>query len=163
MSTQTDRLERKIDSMFDLVDKLPNDEVKARLAEYLCIRTSGLIEQVVKELVSEFMNGNSQQEVSKYVTGKMKNVTNLNYVRLEKLLESFSEEWQHQYKARVSREEEASLNSILNLRNSIAHGGSNTASYLIVKAHYTNVKTVIAHLKLIVSKRSQGKRTRKTA
>ena len=160
MSLVIERLERKLDSLFLLVDALPNDEVKARLADYLCIRIAGLIERVVKQLVGEFMDGASQQEVNKYVTTKMKSVTNLNHIKLGKLLESFSRDWQDDYTRNATDEEIASLDSILHLRNSIAHGGDQTTGYDKVKLHYGNVKTVIGRLKLIIRKHPRRARVR---
>lgn len=161
MSLVTERLERKLDNLFLVVDALPEGEAKARLADFLCIRIAGLIERVVKQLVGEFMDGASQQEVNKYVTTKMANVTNLNHIKLANLLESFSLDWQDDYTRNATDGEIASLDSILSLRNSIAHGGDQTTGYDNVKAHYANVKAVIGRLKLIIRKhpRRAGART----
>lgn len=161
MSQNIERLEKKLDDMFTMVDAVQDAEAKARLAEYLCIRTSGLLETVVKQLVSEFMDGNSQQEVDRYVKTKMKSVTNLKHAKLEKLLESFSSDWQSQYVSGISDAEKASLNSIIDLRNSMAHGGTQSASYGTVKSHYNNVKSVIGRLKVIIRKRGRQDRVRR--
>ena len=162
MSLSIQQLERKLDEMFEMVDALPNNEAKARLAEYLCIRTSGLLEKVVKQLISEFIEG-SQQETNKFVSSKIQMVSNLNHPKLRKLLESFSLEWRSAYLESASVQEIASLNSILDLRNSIAHGGSQTTSYGIVKGHYDNVKSVIGRLKVIIRKRGRQDRVRRAA
>ncbi|UOQ75210.1 HEPN domain-containing protein [Hymenobacter cellulosilyticus] len=160
MSLVIERLERKLDSLFLVVDALPEGEAKARLADYLCIRIAGLIERVVKQLVGDFMDGASQQEINKYVTTKLSSVTNLNHIKLAKLLESFSIDWQDEYTRNATDAEIASLDSILRLRNSIAHGGDQTTGYSNVKAHYANVKTVIGRLKLIIRKHPRRARAR---
>lgn len=155
MSHSIERLEKKLDDMFTMVNAVQDIEAKARLAEYLCIRTSGLLESVVKQLVSEFMDGNSQQEANRYVKTKMQTVTNLKHAKLEKLLDSFSSDWQNEYASGISDAEKASLNSIIDLRNSMAHGGTQSVSFVTVKSHYDNVKNVIAHLKAIIRKRGR--------
>lgn len=163
MSLVIERLERKLDEMFVLVASLPNGEVKARLTDYLCIRTSGLIERVVKQLVGDFMEDASQEEVNRFVVNKLQNVTNLNHVKIEKLLETFSKDWQDEYIREATLQEIASLNSILDLRNSIAHGGNHTAGFNVVKGHYDNVKTVIGRLKRIIRKQPRRVRVRNSA
>jgi hypothetical protein len=93
----------------------------------------------------------------------MKSVTNLKHPKLEKLLESFSIDWQSRYAQSVSEPEKASLNSIVDLRNSMAHGGMQTTSYRNVKEHYNNVKSVIGHLKTIIRKAPPRATSKKAA
>lgn len=149
-------LEQKTDALFDQVGALPEDEVKARLSEYLCIRASGLLENVVKALVMEYAEGNGPQEVTKYVQSKLVSLTNLEHEKLKRLLLSFSQEWHDQYVKQITEAQAESLNSIYGLRNSLAHGGSSTVSYARVKSHYENMKGVIGGLKLIIAKKGKA-------
>jgi methylphosphotriester-DNA--protein-cysteine methyltransferase len=82
----------------------------------------------------------------------MQTVTNLTDDKLLKLLESFSTDWEVEFKQNVTAQEISSLNSIIHLRNGMAHGGSQSVSYRIVRAHYDNIKQIIARLKKIIAK-----------
>jgi hypothetical protein len=145
-------LEVKLDRLFARVEPMPEDDIKAKLAEYLCIRISGLLESVIKQLVNEFLDGSVPQEANKYIVRKMQTVTNLTDDKLLKLLESFSTDWEVEFKKNVTAQEISSLNSIIHLRNGMAHGGSQSVSYRTVKAHYDNIKQLIERLKTIIAK-----------
>jgi hypothetical protein len=155
-------MERQLESMFQLAAGLPPDEPQARLAEYLCIRTSGLMEQVVKQLLKEYIKSTSAAEVAKYVEGKTDRIANLPNDKLVELLLSFSETWRDEYLANISDEAAGALTSIVALRNKLAHGiDPGGISYGKIQGYYTNVRTLFPILKQIISKdRRRLKRTR---
>lgn len=153
-----EQLEKKTDALFNQVGALPEDEVKSRLAEYLCIRASGLLEKVVKELVIEYVTKSAPQEVKSYIESKIISLTNLEHEKLKRFLQSFSQEWHDQYDSLVTEDQAQALNSIYGLRNSLAHGGASTISYKRIREHYDKMKNVIDGLKLIISKDNKPKR-----
>ncbi|RTQ45838.1 hypothetical protein EJV47_23705 [Hymenobacter gummosus] len=146
-------MERQLDNLFQLAANMPPDEPQARLAEYLCIRTSGLMEQVVKHLLKEYAKSTSAAEVAKYVEGKTDRIANLPNDKLVELLLSFSESWRDEYVANISEEAAGALNSIVGLRNKLAHGiDPGGISYRRIFEYYTNVRTLFPVLKQIISK-----------
>ncbi|MGY3090817.1 hypothetical protein ACVWYF_003878 [Hymenobacter sp. UYAg731] len=155
-------MERQLDNMFQLAASMPPDEPQARLAEYLCIRTSGLMEQVVKHLLKEYAKSTSATEVAKYVEGKTERIANLPNDKLVELLLSFSDIWRDEYVTNVTEEAAGALSSIVGLRNKLAHGiDPGGISYGRIQGYYTNVRTIFPLLKRIISKdRPRLRRTR---
>jgi hypothetical protein len=156
---KAESLEKKVDDLFMQVSGLPEDEIKSRLAEYLCIRSSGLLENIIKQLVHEYMSTSAPREVQDYVNSKLKSVTNLDHNKLKAFLFSFSKEWHDEYDSFITTEVAESLNSIYGLRNSLAHGGTNAVSYKGIKTHYDNLKIVIMALKIVISKSNKRKKS----
>ncbi|MEZ0487648.1 HEPN domain-containing protein [Fibrella aquatica] len=156
---KVESLEKKVEDLFLQVSSLPEDEVKSRLSEYLCIRASGLLENIVKQLVHEYMSTTTPKEVQDYVNSKLRSLTNLDHNKIKAFLFSFSKEWHDEYDSYVTTEVAESLNSIYGLRNSLAHGGTNPVSYKSIKEHYENMKIVILALKIIISKNKKIKKS----
>lgn len=144
--------ERKLDDLFKLFQSVQDEELKAYLAKFLCIRASGFIETSLKNLIIDFSQGSSPKPIQKFVLQKLKNVTNLNYDRLASVLNSFNSEWAMQFKETISDEQKSALNSVISNRNNIAHGENDNISYELMKNYYKNIKEIVEQLKGIIRK-----------
>jgi len=144
--------EKKLDELFSLVEKIEEEEVKALLSKLLCVRTSGLIESAVKNLINEYIVGTSPKPVQDFVNKKMKNATNLRYEKLLEILAMYSIKWSESFADRINDEQRAALNSIVSNRNNIAHGENDSISFIIMKDYYKQAKVVIDTLKEIIKK-----------
>lgn len=153
MNLRLQSQERKLDSLFLDVSKIDeSDVIKSHLSKYLCIQVSGFLENVVKELISEFHETSCRKETKSYVSNKLKSLTNLENDKLCKFLQLFDNKWRDIYDASVQDAWIQSLNSVVSQRNLIAHGnssGSNITYYAIFK-YYNDLKEIIKILEKII-------------
>ena len=70
--------ERQLDNLFAEVSTIDEgEETKAHLSRYLCVRTSGYLENVTRILIANFCDGTSPQPISNYISKRTKYITNL--------------------------------------------------------------------------------------
>ena len=152
MRWKLDQQEKKLDSLFETVQNVEDEEQRALLSKFLCVRASGFVESSVRNLVSEFTNGTSPAQIQSYVNKEIKYVTNLKFSKLVEVLNDFDPNWAAQFQASVSDEQKAALNAVVSNRNNIAHGENDTISYLQMVAYYQGIKEVVRILKGIIKK-----------
>ncbi|MGE4288635.1 MAG: HEPN domain-containing protein [Salinivirgaceae bacterium] len=152
MRLRLDSQERKLDALLIQINGTQDDEIKAHLSKYFCVRVSGYLENVIKSLVANYSEGTSPQAVSTYVQNTMKNVTNLSEEKLTKLLKKFNEDWESTFLDKVSDQQLESLNSLISNRNSIAHGQQDNISHRYIGQYYSDVKGIVMILKEIIKK-----------
>jgi hypothetical protein len=152
MRWKLEQQEKKIDSLFELVGQVADDETKAVLSKFLCVRTSGFIESSLKNLLNEYIQGTSPKNIQQFVYKKIKTITNLKFEKLSETLALFSEKWKEDFVDMISDEQKASLNSIVSNRNNIAHGEIDSISFEIMKEYYKHARAVVDALKEIIKK-----------
>ena len=104
-------------------------ELQGHWGQYLCIVVAGFVETGLQTLYSGFAERSASEHVARYVRGRLERVTNPNARRFVEVARSFSPRWGDQLEEyldldtyRGSRKN--ALDSIMNNRNQIAHGGS---------------------------------------
>ena len=144
--------EKKLDSLFELVNNVTNEEQKAYLAKFLCVRTSGYIESAIRNLINEFADKTTPKPIQSYVNKEVKYITNLKFDKLSNLLNSFDEDWKIEFEDKVNDAQKSAINSIVSNRNNIAHGENDSITYGSMKDYYTHCKEVVEILKSIIKK-----------
>lgn len=144
--------ERKLNQLLEKIDTVEDDEIKAHLSKYFCVKISGYLETVIKILVANYSEGSSPKQISNYIQNDLKSVTNLSEEKLTKLLKKFSDDWCSNFFDRISEQEISSLNSIISNRNSIAHGQQDNISYKVIGQYYTDLKSIVNHLRVTLKK-----------
>lgn len=152
MRLQIENQERKLDELLKSIDTIKDDELKAHLSKYFCVRISGYLENVLKILVANYSEGSSPRAVSNYLQNDLKNVTNLSEERMQRVLTKFSEDWYTDFIGKVTEQQLQSLNSIISNRNSIAHGQQDNISYKVIGQYYTDLKGIVKILRNIIKK-----------
>lgn len=152
MQLQIDNQERKLDELLKNIDAVHDDELKAHLSKYFCVRISGYLEIVLKCLVCKYSEGNSPKPVSNYLQNDLKNITNLSPDKIQKTLCKFSIEWYDNFESKVTEQQLQSLNSIISNRNSIAHGQQDNISYKVIVQYYNDLKEIVKILKDTIKK-----------
>jgi len=146
-------LEKNLENLYSEVSLLNEGDInKAHLSRYLCVRTSGYLESVIRHLIVNFCDGTSPQQIENYLTTRTKYITNLEYSKIIKLLSEFSLDWKTEFENRVTDEQRSSLNSVVSNRNNIAHGNSDSITYRNMKDYYVDIKEVTQILKDIIKK-----------
>jgi hypothetical protein len=138
---------RKLDETFERAKKAgPDPELQSDFARYLCVLVSGFIEKALVELMLEYTRQRSDPSIQRYVENRLRNVTNVNAQRLQELLGAFDSGWRSDLEKYLVDERKAALDSIINLRNTIAHGQSVGVTYIRIRGYYEHVQKVIDHI-----------------
>lgn len=152
MRLRLESQEHQLDTLFSTVEKQPDDEIKAYLSKYLCVRTSGFLENVVKNLISEYVTGSTPKPIENYVSREMRNLTNLDDKKLCNFLKKFDPTWEENFLKEISERQKSSLRSVISNRNNIAHGNQDSISFIQMKQYYEDIKEVVQLLKGIIKK-----------
>lgn len=141
------RLKQRLDATFSRVSSVSDDpEVQSDFAKYLCVLVSGYLENAVRELVQEHARQQSSPSVQKFVESSTRRFTNANCEKLKQLLGRFDTDWVAQLEISLIDEREEAVNSIVALKNSIAHGRSVGITFVRVKEYYENIQTVVQEI-----------------
>lgn len=139
--------EKKLDDLLKKIESVSDDELKAHLSKYFCIRISGYLENSIKALIMSYSEGSSPQAVANFLQHELKYVTNLSPEKICMLLRKFSDDWEYKFSQRVTEKQCESLNSIISNRNNIAHGQPDSISAKVINQYYLDLKDVVAILK----------------
>ncbi len=138
------RLKQRLDSTFKRAAQVGTDpELQSDFARYLVVLVSGYVEQAVSELILEHSRRHAAPSVQRFVEYRTRRLANINSTRLAELLGSFNPDWEADLEAFLVDERKDALNSIVGLRNSIAHGQSVGVTYTRVSEYYKEVQKVV--------------------
>jgi hypothetical protein len=123
--SQVKRLKSELDELYIRAD--PRDfadpEVAGDLARYLCVRVSGFLEQATVVILRSHCEKNSWGTVYQFAASWLDRAPNLSSVALIKLVKRFGNQAATELEQFLAEEERgSSLNSLIGLRNDIAHG-----------------------------------------
>lgn len=152
MRWKLEQQEKKLDKLFLTVQGISDEEEKALLSKFLCVRASGFVESSIRNLVGEFTSGTSPKQIQSYVNKETKYITNLRYDKLLEILNSFDKNWKEAFETKINDEQKAALNTIVSNRNNIAHGENDAISYNLMVNYYQRIKEVVDILKQIIKK-----------
>lgn len=143
MHPEVYRHKKRLDNLFDKVSKIDDIEMQAEWAKYLCVLTSGYIENSVRIILSDFANDRSHDFVSNYVSNQLRYFNNPKAGKIEKATRGFSPKWSDHISAKMEGEIKESLNSIVVFRHQIAHGRDVNLSFVRMKNLYLQAAHVI--------------------
>lgn len=145
VNQQVQKLQSLVRKVGDASGNDPN--LQSHWARYLCILVSGLVENSLKEIYSEFIKGRAAKPVADYAIFYLLKLQNPKAEKVMELVGSFSKEWRNELETflAVDGRREA-IDSIMNNRNQIAHGG-NVGVTVVSISNY--LKKIIAVLEFI--------------
>src|SRR5690554_3411240 len=143
---------RALDTLFKDVAEVTDDEIKSHLAKYLCIKTSGLLENYLKSQIGDYVDNCSSKPTATFVKSKMKTFTNVDNKKLTIFLQSFHEDWLDKYEDLMNDQLRSTLNTVISNRNNIAHGNPDNITFRAIEHYYEDIKLVINHLDTIIKK-----------
>jgi len=143
---------RSLDSLFSIAERIDDEEIKGHFSKYLCIKTSGLLENYFKSQIGDYVDASSSKPTANYIKSKFKTFTNIDYDKIHKLFDSFSSDWTNTLEIQITDELKSSLNAIISNRNNIAHGNNDSITFGNMKVHYQNMKKIIEILDTVIKK-----------
>lgn len=141
---EVDRLRKRLDATFERTRDVDlNTELQSDLARYLCVLVSGYIEKAIVAIVLEHARQRGAPTLQHFVAKKTEYFTNPNTSKIQDLLGSFDPEWQRKLEEFLVDEPKVAVDSIVALRNKIAHGGSVGLTYSRICDYYKQAQRVI--------------------
>ena len=108
----------------------PMDSNVRYLTSYAVIKASGTIENVLKQIIFDTLSDGAKDETKNYLTKSIMDASyNPSPGQIYKLLERINTDWKQQFESFIhGSNQKGELKSLVELRNSFAHGSSITAS-----------------------------------
>ena len=120
-------ISRQIQSLEALMKKASAStkdvELLSHWARYFCVRTSGIVENGIAEIYSEFAARTSSRQAGNYATSRLKSIQNPNSERILQIARSFDAHWAAALEKFLEDEGgKDAIDSIMAIRHQIAHG-----------------------------------------
>lgn len=138
-------LEReRLNSLYRRVKDFDEDpEIQSHWVKYLCILSSGHIENSIRYIYGQYAENKSHENIANYINSNLRKFQNPFTEKIVKLTSAFSKEWGEELNKFITVEMETSINSIVGLRNSIAHGQSVSVTYSSMQRYWENTIKVL--------------------
>ena len=144
---EIDSLRKRLNSTFARLKTVSDDpEVLSDLARHLCVLVAGFLERAIVEVLVEHTRTRSDASVLRHVERELQRTTNLNSQRLLDVVGSFDPHWRESLEQFLVDEYRDAVNSIINLRHTVAHGRFTGVTMARVEGYYTLVDQVVEHV-----------------
>lgn len=138
-----EQLVTEVDAILTRASAQTDLQVQSDYAKYLVIRLSGLVEQVITEIVLAYVKSQASQPVVAHVSWRMGTFQNPGMERIRQLVGSFGRNKRDQFDSEVTEPEREALGSVMAQRNRIAHGEQSTISLSQVAEYRDEIKTML--------------------
>jgi hypothetical protein len=121
---EIDRQKKRLDATFERASKATgaDPELLSDLARHLCVLVAGFLEQAVIEIALEHVRTHSQLSVQRHVESRLRRFTSANAQNVIDLLGSFNPDWRTDLEGYLVDQHKDAVNSVVNLRHTVAHG-----------------------------------------
>lgn len=125
--------------------------ILAYLTRYAVIKACSTIERAFKIIIADYCSQNATQQVKTYLDKRVRaSSTTPTYRNINALLSQFDSNWNEEFKNRIKNHSQKdmflnSIQSLVDARNSIAHGSNNYPAPTISDTitYYTNFRIVM--------------------
>ncbi|MBN2058368.1 MAG: hypothetical protein JW782_06200 [Candidatus Saganbacteria bacterium] len=125
------------------------------LSKYAIIRACGSVERSIKKIIYDKAAASTTIETKKYLENTIiESSMNPSLYNIRKLLNKFGDEWSSEFNSRMSsitKKEQDSLQSLVDLRNEFAHGGNPTATASNIREYFEDSIKIVELLDNIIS------------
>lgn len=144
------RDKKRLDHLFDQTKAFTdNAELQAQWARYLCILVAGFIEISIREILGTYARERAAPKVANYVYSRLRRFINPNMEAILILLGSFDSEWRNTTETMAEGALKDAVDSVMALRNPIAHGENTGVSYIRIKEYYQSILKLVEHIETI--------------
>jgi hypothetical protein len=127
-----------------------SSELQAECARHLCVLVSGFVERSIAEIILAYAEDRAAPILRSYIDTTLRRLTNVDKERLLTVVGSLDARWRSELDLFVVDKRLAALNSVVGLRNDIAHGGSGSISLDQVERYWTTIQEIIDKLEQLV-------------
>lgn len=125
-------------------------ELQAQLARFLCVLSSGLMEQALITILENHTIRKSENRIAQYVSSQLSRIQNAKFEDILVTIGRFDPTWRDYLETNTVAEVKSAIDSIVNNRNQIAHGGQVGISLTTFSAYYRSLKRFIEDLEAFV-------------
>jgi hypothetical protein len=145
---EIDKQRKRLDATFERVhNAIPDDaELLSDFARYFCVLVAGFLEQAMIEVALEHVRTHSAPSIQRHVDSRLRRFTSANTQNIIDLLGSFDPDWRLDLEGYLVDEYKDSINSVVSLRHTVAHGRYAGITMASVKDYYERVKDVVDHV-----------------
>jgi hypothetical protein len=132
--------------LFEKVSSLNSDpEMQSHWAKYLCVRVSGFLEVAVSTIYKKYAKNKASPFVVNYVERQLSSFQNPKMEKILNITRSFNPKWAEDIELELSKNTEIkdSIDSIVEVRNKIAHGENIGITYSKMKGYYKNALKLV--------------------
>lgn len=141
---EVDRLKQRLDATFARAGNAALDaELLSDVSRYLCVLVAGYVEKALAELLLEHTRRHAGPSLQRFVEYRTRRITNINAQYLQEVMGTFDGDWRRNLEEFVVDEKKAALDSIVSLRNAIAHGESVGVTYSRVQDYYKKIQLIV--------------------
>jgi hypothetical protein len=122
--TEINRLKRSLEKLYLRCDQLDSgSEISGDMNCYLCVRVSGFLEQSLLAASRSLCEARSSRESLKFSLSWLERAPNPRADEIIRLVNRFDANWSQELRTLLSEDErQTRINSLLGIRNDIAHG-----------------------------------------
>ena len=138
----------KLQDLFDEVKQLHdngaiNTDVFVQLTWYLCVRTSGFLENSLQIILLEYVQSKtSDVPTQDYVQSNLKFVS-ADYDSILRTVRRFSDTWRTSLTKNNVKQYRSVLNNLVENRNHIAHGGASKITIQELQSYFTQIQSLL--------------------
>ena len=121
-------------------------ELLGHWGRYLCVLAAGFLENSIYEVYGEFVRRASSPAVAQFAESRLERINNPNARRFVETAGSFKREWAEGLESFLNEDDERrrnAINSIMDNRNKIAHGGRVQISVARVREYLSGCVEVV--------------------
>lgn len=147
-----DDCEKELNNIQKWIDRNKLDSNVRYLTAYAVIKASGTIELVLKKLLFDVVSIGGTEEAKNYFTYYIIDASfNPSPSKIKSILDRLSSEWSQKFRETIrDTKEKSQLKSLIDLRNSFAHGTSITVSIAEVIEYFSSGKWVLTQLNKVI-------------
>ena len=144
--TEIARQERSLGDLFERAHGVDaTDDILVDLTRYICVRTSGYIEQSALALGRSAAEQTSGGIGLSFAGSFLNRAPNPTARELERYLGRFSNKWGEEFSDFLAKEERRSrVNALLGIRNDVAHGKNQGVSLRQAAEYYDLARDVVS-------------------
>jgi hypothetical protein len=154
-------LSRSIQKIQDLIAKtneISDIEMQSHWARYVCVRCSGVLEMAIRELYGEYANTCANEGVAKYVKWSLSQIYTPKQTLFLDTAERFNPAWKNDLETFLIDDGRGdAVDSIVNTRNSVAHGGNSSITIATLKTYFAKAIKVLEFIETQCNSTIQGK------
>lgn len=146
MQHQLDSRIRQIEAFIARAqEKEVPDDIRSSMARFGAVLVCGFVERSVEIIIIERLGKRAQDKVLNFIRSHFKRGTNYNCEAIKQLLSRFDSKWYNKFCSFVEQNEDTvvQISSAYDIRNSVAHGGSNTLTIERLRTIFESSKTLV--------------------
>ena len=138
----------KLQDLFNEVQSLHssgsiNTDLFVQLTWYLCVRTSGFLENSVQIILLQYVQSKTLDVPTQNYVEKNLKFVNADYNDIMRTIRRFNENWRTSLRQNNVQQYKSVLNNLVENRNQIAHGRDSKITIQELQGYFTQIKGLV--------------------